>query len=162
MCSLTKSMREVPPAVGDDVLRLRDRGLNLGVGHAALHPGEVGAAEVQPRRGVGLLSERLRIGDESPVEPDVRGYSKPAIAAPYLHAADEFGGGGSLRGMKSIVVRYQADPERADENQQLIEVVFADLDRLRPIRLAYRVVQLDDGVSFIHMAVEDVANDSDS
>ncbi len=30
--------------------------------------------------------------------------------------------------MKAIVVRYQAKPERADENQKLIEAVFADLD----------------------------------
>ena len=30
--------------------------------------------------------------------------------------------------MKSTVVRYQAKPERADENQRLIEAVFAELD----------------------------------
>jgi hypothetical protein len=33
--------------------------------------------------------------------------------------------------MKATVVRYQARPERADENQQLIEAVFADLDERR-------------------------------
>ena len=30
--------------------------------------------------------------------------------------------------MKATVVRYQAKPDRADENQGLIEAVFADLD----------------------------------
>ncbi len=30
--------------------------------------------------------------------------------------------------MKATVVRYQVKPERADENQQLIEAVFADLE----------------------------------
>ena len=30
--------------------------------------------------------------------------------------------------MATIVVRYQAKPDRADENQKLIEAVFADLD----------------------------------
>ena len=30
--------------------------------------------------------------------------------------------------MTATVVRYQAKPDRADENQQLIEAVFADLD----------------------------------
>jgi len=29
--------------------------------------------------------------------------------------------------MKATVVRYQAKPDRADENQQLIEAVFAEL-----------------------------------
>ena len=29
--------------------------------------------------------------------------------------------------MTATVVRYQAKPDRADENQQLIEAVFADL-----------------------------------
>src|SRR5436190_23299167 len=34
--------------------------------------------------------------------------------------------------MKAIVVRYQAKPERADENQKLIEAVFSDLDARQP------------------------------
>jgi hypothetical protein len=34
--------------------------------------------------------------------------------------------------MKATVVRYQAKPDRAAENQQLIEAVFAGLDERRP------------------------------
>jgi hypothetical protein len=49
--------------------------------------------------------------------------------------------------MKSIVVRYQALPERAAENQQLIEAVFAELDQGQPEGFTYKVFRLDDGVS---------------
>jgi hypothetical protein len=34
--------------------------------------------------------------------------------------------------MNSIVVRYTAKPERANENQELIEAVFAELDERTP------------------------------
>lgn len=56
--------------------------------------------------------------------------------------------------MKSIVVRYQAKPDRADENQQLIEAVFADLDARQPEGFTYKVFRLDDAVSFIHVVIE--------
>ena len=56
--------------------------------------------------------------------------------------------------MKSTVVRYQAKPERADENQRLIEAVFADLDKREPNGFTYKVFRLADGVSFIHVMIE--------
>ena len=56
--------------------------------------------------------------------------------------------------MKSIVVRYQAKPDRAEENQKLIEAVFAELDERRPEGFSYRVVRLDDGVTFLHTVIE--------
>jgi hypothetical protein len=60
--------------------------------------------------------------------------------------------------MKTIVVRYQAKPERADENQKLIEAVFAELHDREPEGFTYKVFRLDDGVSFIHVVIEhDVA-----
>jgi hypothetical protein len=63
--------------------------------------------------------------------------------------------------MKTIVVRYQAKPDRADENQKLIEAVFADLDRLQPEGFTYKVFRLEDGVSFVHVVIEhDVENPS--
>ncbi len=37
--------------------------------------------------------------------------------------------------MTTTVVRYQAKAERADENQRLIEAVFADLERARTRRI---------------------------
>ena len=56
--------------------------------------------------------------------------------------------------MTTTVVRYQAKPERADENQQLIEAVFADLEARQPDGFTYKVFRLDDGVSFIHVVIE--------
>jgi hypothetical protein len=56
--------------------------------------------------------------------------------------------------MGAIVVRYQAKPERADENQKLIEAVFAALDARQPQGFTYKVIRLDDGVSFVHVVVE--------
>jgi hypothetical protein len=56
--------------------------------------------------------------------------------------------------MRTIVVRYQAKPERADENQRLIEAVFEDLNDREPEGFTYKVFRLDDGVSFIHVVIE--------
>jgi hypothetical protein len=64
--------------------------------------------------------------------------------------------------MKTTVVRYQTKPERADENQQLIAAVFADLDARQPEGFTYKVFRLDDGVSFIHVAIEHDVDDPDS
>ena len=56
--------------------------------------------------------------------------------------------------MTATVVRYQAKPERADENQRLIEAVFADLAARKPVGFTYKVFRLEDGVSFVHVVVE--------
>jgi hypothetical protein len=64
--------------------------------------------------------------------------------------------------MKATVVRYQAKRERADENQQLIEAVFAELNEREPEGFTYRVFRLDDGVSFIHVAIEHGTDESGS
>jgi hypothetical protein len=64
--------------------------------------------------------------------------------------------------MRSTVVRYQAKPERAHENQKLVEAVFADLDQRRPNGFSYQVVRLDDGVSFVHTVVEQDVDEPDS
>jgi hypothetical protein len=61
--------------------------------------------------------------------------------------------------MTATVVRYQVKPDRADENQQLIEAVFADLDTREPDGFTYKVFRLEDGVSFIHVVIEhDIPN----
>jgi hypothetical protein len=64
--------------------------------------------------------------------------------------------------MKATVVRYQAKPDRADENQQLIESVFADLDERQPVGFTYKVFRLEDGVSFIHVVIEHDVDDPES
>ena len=54
----------------------------------------------------------------------------------------------------AVVVRYQAKPERADENQKLIEAVFADLEARDAKGFTYKVFRLEDGVSFVHVVIE--------
>lgn len=54
----------------------------------------------------------------------------------------------------NTIVRYQAKPELADENQQLIEAVFAELNEREPDGFTYKVFRLEDGVSFIHVVID--------
>jgi hypothetical protein len=57
------------------------------------------------------------------------------------------------------VVRYRTKPESADENERLIRDVFAELADDQPGGLRYASFRLDDGVSFVHVAViEGAAN----
>ncbi len=64
--------------------------------------------------------------------------------------------------MTATVARYQAKPERADENQRLIEAVFADLEARQPDGFTYKVFRLEDGVSFIHVVIEHDVAEPDS
>ena len=64
--------------------------------------------------------------------------------------------------MKATVVRYQTKPDRADENQQLIEAVFAELEAQEPEGFTYKVFRLEDGVSFLHVVIEHDVHDPDS
>ena len=56
---------------------------------------------------------------------------------------------------KATVVRYTTRPEAAEENERLITAVFAQLADERPDGMSYIAIQLDDGVSFVHVAVFD-------
>jgi hypothetical protein len=51
------------------------------------------------------------------------------------------------------VVRYTTKPEHAEENERLIRKVFAELAELEPDGIRYAAFRLDDGVSFVHVAV---------
>ena len=53
--------------------------------------------------------------------------------------------------MSSVVVRYRSKPDRADENQRLVEAVFAELAATKPTGLRYTTLRLADG-TFIHIA----------
>lgn len=57
--------------------------------------------------------------------------------------------------MPNVVVRYRTKPECAEENQQLVEKVFAELDELQATGFAYASFRLEDGVSFVHVVVEE-------
>src|SRR4051794_1608618 len=60
--------------------------------------------------------------------------------------------------MPTVVVRYETKPERADENQQLIEKVFAELADRKPDGLRYATFRLADGVTFVHVATVETAD----
>ncbi len=53
------------------------------------------------------------------------------------------------------VIRYRTNPEQADENQRLVQDVFAELALEQPAGLQYATFRLADGVSFVHVAVLD-------
>jgi hypothetical protein len=53
------------------------------------------------------------------------------------------------------VIHYRTHPAAADENERLIRAVFAELAQERPEGLHYVAMRLDDGVSFLHVALLD-------
>jgi hypothetical protein len=64
--------------------------------------------------------------------------------------------------VKAIVVRYQTKPDRAEENQKLVEAVFSDLAERQPEGFTYKVFRLEDGVSFVHVVIEHDVDHPDS
>ena len=60
--------------------------------------------------------------------------------------------------MSEIMVRYKVKPERAEENRQLVRAVYEELQRTQPSGLRYATFQLDDGVSFVHIASNEAKN----
>ena len=59
--------------------------------------------------------------------------------------------------MRRVMVRYQVKPEQADENVRRVQAVFAQLEREQPAGLRYMTFRLPDGVSFVHVASVEVA-----
>jgi hypothetical protein len=54
---------------------------------------------------------------------------------------------------RTVVVRYRTSPEAAEENQLLVQQVFAELAAEDPGGLRYMTLRLADGVTFVHVAV---------
>ena len=53
--------------------------------------------------------------------------------------------------MKRMIVQYKVKPDRAAENQQFIERVFAELRATSPAGVRYVAFKGSDGVSFVHV-----------
>ena len=53
--------------------------------------------------------------------------------------------------MRTSIVRYRITPDRADENQQLVEEVYEELAAGQPEGLRYATFRLADG-TFVHIA----------
>lgn len=56
---------------------------------------------------------------------------------------------------RTVVVQYRTRPDTADENQRLVEQVYAQLAREDLGGLHYATFRLADGVSFIHISISD-------
>jgi hypothetical protein len=62
--------------------------------------------------------------------------------------------------ISSVVVSYTVRPEAIDEHVRLIEAVFAQLHAERPANIEYKVMVLQDGVSFVHVSTADTPDGS--
>jgi hypothetical protein len=51
---------------------------------------------------------------------------------------------------RSVMVRYRLKPDRVEENVQLVQAVFAELERTRPPGLRYATFRA--GLEFVHVA----------
>lgn len=60
--------------------------------------------------------------------------------------------------MRHVMVRYTTRPDQADENARLIGDVFESLRQTAPAGLTYASYRLEDGVSFVHVASVDDAD----
>jgi hypothetical protein len=58
------------------------------------------------------------------------------------------------------MVRYRVKPERVEENEELVRAVYDELRRTEPAGLRYATFKLDDGVSFVHLAVTESENEA--
>jgi hypothetical protein len=63
--------------------------------------------------------------------------------------------------MKQVMVRYKVKSDRAAENESYIARVFEQLKREKPSGLHYASFELEDGVTFVHIASLEVADGSD-
>jgi hypothetical protein len=52
-----------------------------------------------------------------------------------------------------VIVRYKVKPDRVAENEELVRAVYEELHRTEPAGLRYGTFKLDDGVSFVHLAM---------
>jgi hypothetical protein len=62
--------------------------------------------------------------------------------------------------ISNVVVSYKVRPEAVDEHVRLIEAVFAQLHAEQPANIEYKVMRLDDGVSFVHISTADTPDGS--
>jgi hypothetical protein len=56
--------------------------------------------------------------------------------------------------MKRVVIQYKLRPEHTERNIELLHAVYDELERTQPDGLGHAVLQLADGVTFIHTAEE--------
>ena len=61
--------------------------------------------------------------------------------------------------MSATIVRYRVKPGRAEENAELVRAVYAELERDGAPGFRYATFVMDDGVSFVHVALAEEGHD---
>ena len=56
--------------------------------------------------------------------------------------------------MRQVMVRYKVKPDRVAENEELVRAVYDELGQVEPEGLRYATFRLEDGVSFVHLAIQ--------
>jgi hypothetical protein len=56
------------------------------------------------------------------------------------------------------MIRYRVKPEVAAENERLVKQVYKELEREKPAGLRYATFKFADGVSFVHVVIDDAAD----
>ena len=62
--------------------------------------------------------------------------------------------------ISNVVVSYQVRAEAVTEHIRLIKGVFEQLHSEQPANVEYKVVRLDDGISFVHISTADTPDGS--
>ena len=62
--------------------------------------------------------------------------------------------------MRRIMVRYKVKPDQAATNTELVEAVYDELHRSRPAGFRYATFRLDDGLTFVHLAMTETDDGS--
>ena len=57
--------------------------------------------------------------------------------------------------MRQVMVRYKVKPDQVAENEALVRAVYDELERVAPAGIRYGTFRLDDGVTFMHLAIVD-------
>lgn len=60
--------------------------------------------------------------------------------------------------METTIVRYKVKAGRAEENRDYIKAIFGQLDESKPEGLRYVSFNLEDGLSFVHIAVVETSD----
>jgi hypothetical protein len=55
--------------------------------------------------------------------------------------------------MRQVMVRYKVKPDQVERNEALVRAVYDELRASAPAGFRYSTFKLDDGVSFVHIAL---------
>jgi hypothetical protein len=62
--------------------------------------------------------------------------------------------------MRQVVVRYTVKPGQAQANEELVRDVYEELAQAKPDGFRYATFRLDDGLTFLHVALYDEGADN--